>query len=242
LLVTRSRPDAAAMQERLEAAGHRVTVEPLISIEPIDAGPLELAGVQALVATSRNAVRAVVGVANFSVARCLPLIVVGPGTADEAHRIGFARIAAGPAAASDLLEVVKASLDPTAGALLHLAGETVAFDLAAGLSAAGFDTRQQVVYRANPRARFTRSAEQLLREGAIDAVTLMSPRTAAVYAELAARHELGDAIAAVAHLCLSATVSARLAPLGPVVVEIAGQPNLEEMLALVARVAAQSRP
>ncbi len=242
LLVTRAQADAAAMHGRLTAAGHSVTVAPLINIEAIDADLLDLAGVQAILATSRNALRCITGATNLDAARRLPLVAVGPGTAAEARRLGFSRVTTGPAAARDLPELIKAAFDPAIGALLHIAGETLAYDLAGALRAAGFRTRRQIVYRSRPRVQLCEATQRLLRDHAIDGVTLMSPRTAAVYAELVVRHGLCDAVAPITHLCLSAAVAARLSPLGPVVIAVARQPNLEEMLALVATVAAQSRP
>lgn len=241
VLVTRAEPDATDMQDRLMAAGHRVTVAPLIGIEAVDAGSLDLDGVQALIATSRNAMRCVSARADLQAALGLPLIAVGPGTAEAARHTGFTRVTSGAGAARDLPALITTTFDPAAGSLLHLAGETLAFDLAGALRTAGFDTRVHVVYRSRPLEQLAASTEQLLQIRAIDGVTLMSPQTAGVYAELVARHGLTERIAPIVHLCLSAAVAARLAPLGPVEIAVAHAPNLEEMLALVARVAAQSR-
>jgi uroporphyrinogen-III synthase len=73
----------------------------------------------------------------------------------------------------------------------------------------------------------------------IDGVLLMSPRTAAIYARLVAKHGLASAVRPLPHFCLSAAVARQLEPLGPVPTEIAGAPRLEEVLALIDRSAAQ---
>jgi uroporphyrinogen-III synthase len=58
LLVTRPEPDALKLGAVLEEMGHEATVEPLLSVSFDDAEPVDLDGAQALIATSRNALRA----------------------------------------------------------------------------------------------------------------------------------------------------------------------------------------
>jgi hypothetical protein len=58
LLVTRPEPDAMKLAGRLEQDGHDTTVEPLMRLSFEDAEPIDLDGVSALIATSRNALSA----------------------------------------------------------------------------------------------------------------------------------------------------------------------------------------
>ena len=58
LLVTRPEPDALKLRAALEERGHEATVEPLLQVSFDDADPIDLDGVQALIATSRNGLRA----------------------------------------------------------------------------------------------------------------------------------------------------------------------------------------
>ena len=58
LLVTRPEPDALKLRAALEERGHEATVEPLLSVSFDDTDPIDLEGVQALIATSRNGLRA----------------------------------------------------------------------------------------------------------------------------------------------------------------------------------------
>src|SRR6478609_3379311 len=57
LLVTRPEPDALKLRALLEEHGHQAAVEPLLRVSFDDADPIDLEGVQALIATSRNALR-----------------------------------------------------------------------------------------------------------------------------------------------------------------------------------------
>lgn len=253
LLVTRPEPDADTLAAQLQAAGHTVTREPMLIVEPVQPlPPLELHDVQALIVTSRNAMRALSDAGALPRLAHLPLLAVGPGTTAAARAAGVPRVLAGAGSAVDIVGLARGSLDPAAGALLHLSGEEVAFDLMPALTAAGFTVRRQIVYRTRARQHLSAATEQVLQHRAIDGVVLMSPRTASVYAELIARHGLSDRLAGIVHCCLSAAVAERLEGLGPelgpergptpgdVVKAICRQPNLEEMLALIGRLASQS--
>ena len=61
ILITRPRADAAVLAQQLEARGHRVMVEPLLTIVPLPDSVPALDGVQAILLTSANAVPALRG-------------------------------------------------------------------------------------------------------------------------------------------------------------------------------------
>ena len=89
VLITRPEPDAAALRAQLEALGHQVTVEPLLKIEHLPIASDVLAGIAGLIVTSRNGLRALAASAAINAARELPLIAVGPGTAQLARELGL---------------------------------------------------------------------------------------------------------------------------------------------------------
>lgn len=252
LLVTRPEAETRVLRERLEAAGHAVTVEPLLEVELLQPPqllpslPLPHEGrgdsrVQALIVTSKNGVRALTRMPGVPALHAIPLFAVGPGTAAAAREAGFTAVTAGPSSGRELAPVVAAACVPNAGPLVYLTGETVAYDLEADLDARGFTVLRHVVYRSRPRDRLSAPTLDAMRSGAIDGVLLMSPSTADAYATLIASHELAGRVKNIVHLCISANVAARLNRLDSIRTAIAVQPNLEEMLALVATVAAQSR-
>ena len=87
---------------------------------------------------------------------------------------------------------------------------------------------------------FSDDAVEQFATGEIEGVILMSPRTAAIYAELVRKAHLTATIRPLPHFCLSAPVARRLEPLGgDVVKHVAEAPLLEEVLALIDEVAAQ---
>ena len=233
LLVTRPEPDALKLQALLEDAGHEATVEPLLSVSFEGGEPIDIEGAQALIATSRNALRALKASPHLAEARHLPLFAVGKATATEARTLGFETVVTGAGTAPELVAHIVSALDPAAGLVVHLAGDVLAGNLRAELEAHGFRTVQPVVYRMIAAKAFSDNAIEQLALGEIEGVILMSPRTASVYAELVRKAGLVAQVRELPHFCLSPAVARRLEPLGEVDTRVAEAPRLEDVLALI---------
>jgi uroporphyrinogen-III synthase len=244
LLVTRPEPDALKLSGLLEDAGHEVVVDPLLSVSFEGADAVDLDGVQAVIATSRNALRALKAgreaATALAEARQLPLFAVGKGTAAEARALGFETVVTGAGTAAELVAHIVSVIEPAAGVLVHLTGDALAHDLAGELEAHGFRVRRPVVYRMIAASAFKETTVEAFAMGEIEGVLLMSPRTAAIYARLVAKHGLTWSVGALPHFCLSVAVARQLQPLGAVPTKIAEAPRLEEVLALIDETAAQS--
>jgi uroporphyrinogen-III synthase len=240
VLVTRSEADAAEIKAALEALGHEVTVEPLLAIEtmPIDAGAFE--GARGVIATSRNGLRALAESVALAQAAKLPIFTVGPATSDLARELGFQRIIAGEGAASDLIPLILGCEPGAQGPLVHVAGEEVAFDLAAELERRGIEVRKVTAYRTTAAPSLSPQAAQAIARGSLDAVILMSPRTAAIFAALVGKAGLSEPAGRLAYVCLSANVAAALKGLAPGHVNIAVRPDSSAILDAVGRVATHS--
>jgi uroporphyrinogen-III synthase len=235
-----TRPDtgeADPVAAGLAAAGHQVTSAPLMRVVHCGGLPA-LNGVQALIFTSRNGLKAVAPLSDAALA--LPLYAVGPATAAMARELGVKDVVEGPGTARELLEIIEGSADKDAGPLLHIAGETLACDLSAALATRGFTARTETVYRTEPVEALDPMVADAYRHGAFDGVVLMSPKTASVYAALVQHANLGPLALRMAHFCLSDAVAQKLEPLGAVRVAVACLPNSQEMLALIAREASES--
>jgi uroporphyrinogen-III synthase len=232
LLVTRPEPDASREGELLAARGHEPVLVPLLTIAFDPAAPLDLGGAQALIATGRNALRALAAHPAFGEAHKLPLLAVGDATAGEARALGFADVTIGPGTGMKLAKLIASEYQPGRGALLHLSGDAIAFDLKSALEAQGFTVERVVLYRAVPSDALPDQALSLLKAGALDGIILMSPRTAKTFAELAAKHGLVTQAQGLVCYCLSEAVAKAVRPLGGKV-RVAAHPSEEDILALV---------
>ncbi|MFM9943270.1 MAG: uroporphyrinogen-III synthase [Hyphomicrobiaceae bacterium] len=239
VLITRPEPDAMKMKGIVEERGHEAVVEPLLSVSFDDCEPIDLEGVTALIATSRNGLRALREANLVQQARGLTVFTVGAATAEEARRMGFRTVIKGPGTATGLAPMIASVLDPSEDVLLHLAGDRVAVELARELEENGFRASKTVVYRMKPIERLGDVVLDELADGSIQAILLMSSDTAVTWARLITRQRLGDVIRDIPHLCLSDAIASRLKGLGPLPIEVADQPTLEEMLALIDLAAAQ---
>lgn len=231
-IVTRPEVDAGELTRRLETMGHRVTHAPLLEMRHTGV-PLTFTGVQAVIATSRNALRALAAGPYLKDAIRLPLFVPGKASAALAASLGFTAVIAGDGGARELLPLIAETCRPDQGALLYLSGGQVAFDLEPVLASRGYDVRRQVVYESVAAEALPDAAVREIRAGAATGVILMSPRTAKVFVKLSDVYGLSEVAKQNLYICLSDAVAEALAGLGPEHVHIVSQPTQEEILALV---------
>lgn len=236
LILTRPEPDATAWRHRLEALGARVSVEPLLAIEliPPAAETVDAAGLQGMIITSRNALRALEAAPQTLAGLAgLRLFVVGPATAARARSLGFQHVEPPVATAADLVSTIRATCAPGAGPLLHLSGDKVAVDLTQALAPAGLRIERRVVYRSRPAEALRPETVKVLADGSADTVMLMSPLTAKTFLELTTRAGVGEQCQRLVYVCLSQTIAGILSPLSPRAIHIAQRPDAEAMFTLI---------
>ncbi len=229
LLITRPGDDGARLAEALRQIGHDPILEPLLTIRLFDGPPLDLAGTQAILATSANGVRAIVG---RTEKRDIPLYAVGDATARTAREAGFSEVFSADGDVEALASLVQAKLEPSNGSLVHIAGTEVAGDLAGRLSGAGFTVRREVLYESEPANSLSPSAIAAIKEERIDAVLVYSPRTAATLSRLIRKARLVRDCRRIELLCLSPAVAEAAHDIPWARTRLASEPTQEAMLAL----------
>jgi uroporphyrinogen-III synthase len=237
-LVTRPRAEAAELAAALAARGIAGIIEPLLEIRYRDQPPPDLAGVQAVLCTSANGVRAL---ARLVGERAVPLFAIGEASAARARDAGFTRVESAGGSLEDLAVLVRDRLRPKAGPLLHVVGSAVAGDLAGALRADGFAVERAMLYEARPAARLSCETVRALTVGIVDFALFFSPRTALVLARLAAGAGIAEAMGSVAAISISAAADAALAPLCFRERHIAGRPDQLGLLTALDRVLAERR-
>lgn len=230
LLVTRPREDADALATALRELGAEPVLAPVMTIEPVPDIQVDLAGVQALLFTSANGVRAF---AARSEARDLPVLAVGDATARAAAEAGFAEIEIAGGDVRDLAALAARTLDADKGALLHPAGRDVAGPLKRVLEAHGFTVRRETFYRAVLARTLPDAAHRALAARAIDGVLFFSPRTAQSFVTLAREAALTDALQQSYAYCLSAAVAEIAQDVQWKDVRVAARPTQAALLDLI---------
>lgn len=215
--VTRPQPQADGTAALLRAAGYRVTLAPLLVLERLGDGG-SATGFAALAFTSRTAPMLLASRGDL---HRLPVFAVGDATAEEARRAGFADVTSAGGTADDLLALVRRA---ATGRVLHLAGEEQRGDLVERLGTAGIAAERRAIYRM---------VEAAALPGAVaDAVLLYSPRSARIFASLAA----GTAWEGVPCVAISAAAAEAVRLRHPV--RVAREPTEPAMLAALGKVAA----
>jgi uroporphyrinogen-III synthase len=175
--ITRTLPDAEHTAERVRALGAEPILAPLITIIPC-AYNTNVEDAQALLFTSANGVHA------FPDARRLhakPVLTVGDATAEAARDAGFSDVRSADGDVGALAALAKAMLQPSAGKLVHIAGDHVAGNLSGDLRAASFTVERCIAYAA--RAAIVPPAELLQP---LDIVLFHSARAAETFVALGA--------------------------------------------------------
>jgi uroporphyrinogen-III synthase len=217
LAILRPEPGNAATAARVREAGLVPVPMPLFEVIPLDWMPPDVARFDGLLLTSVNAVRH--GGAGLRSLLGLPVLAVGPATADSARRAGFDVVRTG---AADLASLLREA----AGfeRLLWLAGRhrtAIAHPALAAVVAA---------YASDPLP-LTRADAAALR-GAVALVH--SPRAGVQLARELARHEIARAdlrIAAISSRAAEATGE------GWAAVAIAATPDDDALIATARRLA-----
>ncbi|MBU6297108.1 MAG: uroporphyrinogen-III synthase [Alphaproteobacteria bacterium] len=228
VLLTRPKEDAEVFAERLRERGHAAVSAPLLTVRFHDGPALALGGVQAILATSANGVRAL---ARRTDRRDLPVFAVGPQTAQEARKAGFARVECANGDVAALSKAVPRWAHTDTGALLHATDAEGARRLAVLLTAKGYAVNAMVLYDVAAATALPQDVVRALREGSLDAAVFFSPRGARIFRECILSADLARACAGLVAVCISQAVAEALSPLSFKEIRVAGRPNQDALLA-----------
>jgi uroporphyrinogen-III synthase len=232
VLITRSEVDAAPLVDLLSARNIVSVVDPMIKVELRLGSPLGLTGVQALLMTSANGVRAYCA---RNSERDLPLFAVGDATAREAMANGFSNIFTARGDVSHLAKLVQIKLSKSGGILLHVAGTKTAGDLAGNLLGAGFEYRRDILYNVVAAQFLHSNTIMALTKKEVQGVLLYSPRTAQIFCRCAVADLGENMLSGVTAYCLSEAVADKAKALKWRAVVVASSPTQLELIHVVAR-------
>jgi uroporphyrinogen-III synthase len=214
LLVTRPLKDAEPLIQKLVPRGHEARAVPLLDIvaRPGVFVPSRPFGLICL--TSANGL-----VSRLDLSRILdvPLIAVGPQSAEAAASRGFTNITKASGDVEGVVASVTHHFKPGQGEILYLSGQETSGDLEGRLQALGFLVTRLITYDAVPTKPVALSEDVAWAE----AVLLYSPRSARLW-QKALQAESVEAVH-LTHICLSQNVAKALQ--GEVKTIVATLPN-----------------
>jgi len=214
----------------LTRRGHEALLAPLSEIRLLDTEVQDLAGVQAVLATSSNGVRAFAG-------RCgrkdIPLFAVGANTAAAARSAGFTQVSSAEGDSSALAAAVCAALTPNGGALLHVTGKIRSAEVHRELAGAGFECRVLELYDVIPCHRLPEQVITAFRTDEVDAVLVFSPESGRILVEALKNGSVTPKCARVVACCISEAAAVKIRNVEFGAIRIARKPTLDAVLALL---------
>jgi len=230
VLVTRPQEDALETAARLTALGHDAVIAPLLEIRFLDGDEVALGGVQAILATSANGVRAT---ARRTARRDVALFAVGRQSAEVARAAGFRDVRSADGDGAALAQATMRWAKRDGGTLLHVAGGETEGALRATLAKEGFAVRGAMLYEAVAAETLPPAAADALRAQTLDAALFFSPRSARIFADLVRHAGLADSCGAVVAAAISEAAAKALGGLDFAAIRVAARPDQDALLTLL---------
>lgn len=229
-LVTRPEEDAEPLAEALRALGHDALIDSMLRITAFDDVQLDTDGVQALLFSSANGVRAF---SDISLNRRVPVYTVGEASAAIARDMGFRKVHAAGGDVAALAQLVAGALKPEDGILMHVSGTVVARELKDLLQKDGFNVFRVRLYESEPVTRLSDPTIAHISKGELEGVLFYSPRTAQIFTDLIIENRLTEACRNIRALCLSEAVAEVADKMPWRTIKVAEAPSQSAMLALL---------
>ena len=233
VLITRPEPGARETAVRVRALGFEPVLAPLLRVKLRPAKLPYPGSIQAILATSGNAITGLAEAGLSATDRGRPLLAVGDATAQRARAAGFAAAESAGGNAEDLASLASRRLDPAGGPLLLACGRGHGLKLAASLRGQGFRVLRRTVYAAEPVRSLPPAAVAALRADRLRAVLFFSAETARQFVALTRGTDLRNSVRGVVALAISASVGIAISVLPWDDLLIAAGPNQDELLALL---------
>lgn len=229
VLVTRPHPDDEATAAALRARGFEVLRAPMLRFEPVAFGGDLDARYGAVIVTSANALRGIEPRLKSHRLLELPLFAVGEQTAAAARNAGFTHVVSAKGDATDLRDLVLASVKAkqlhNASTLLYLAGADMARDLAGELGEHGLRVMTQTTYKMSPVASLPREVCDAFAANQVEAVLHYSGRSARAFVEAARAAGVEISALAIPQCCISDAVARIVRDAGATQVMVAESPD-----------------
>lgn len=256
ILVTRPHDEAQSLASRLTTLGCDVSRAPLLDITLLPISPDAFDNVSALAITSRNALKAVArDTAILELARRLPVYCVGQATARAAQALNFTNVIVGPGHAAGLAERIADAIGTSqqvpdgrkqAHTILHPTTINRAFDLDGALAAHNVTVKTITAYEVASAKALPPPVAAALAYGELDAVILMSPRTAEIWLRLAgaALDSMHERLTSMRHICFSNAIAnvIRSGGIPADCIDVAASTNIEDIVLIAGRLVERGLP
>ena len=233
VLITRPEPGANETAALIRALGLEPVLAPLMRVKLLAMRLPSPGTIQAILATSANAIAGLAATPANELDRSHPLLAVGDATAERARAAGFTATESASGNAKDLTALTCRRLQPGGAPLLLACGRGHGLPLAEALRQQGFKVLRRLAYATVPLQTLPELAIDALRADKLRAALFFSAETAHLFVSLTRRAGLENSVRNVAALAISPPAGVALSALQWGDLSIAARPNQDELLALL---------
>jgi uroporphyrinogen-III synthase len=208
VLLTRPLIDAYPLAKMLERKGIQSYLYPLFQPRFLPLLPIE--DVQALIITSKNALRAI---ENHNTFKEFPLYAIGDETAQLAKNMGFLHVFNASGTSEDLIELILNRARPNEGIFWHFSGKIIHENIVEILQAQGFKAERRIVYYMEEVDTLPLSLQTYLKNQDISHVIFFSPHTVTLFVKVLKKYTLEKSTCHMRALCLSKNVALKASTL-----------------------------
>jgi len=238
VLLTRPIEDSQVLADVIHAELNLPAfIEPMLTIQLLQADLPEPDSYDNLIFTSANAVRVFSGQTRI---RDKKVYVVGNNTAQEASAAGFQNIVSACGNIQDLMTLVQNT--ENLGPFLYVRGRETSINLLKTLSSFDITLKEVIVYEAKAATSFTEALLRELENQVIEYALFFSKRTAETFVSLAQEHGLEDHMRTIKALCISESVINCLSVLPWKHTYVSDTPDRQGMVSLLGRVLKDHKP
>ncbi|GHF13049.1 uroporphyrinogen III methyltransferase [Kordiimonas sediminis] len=177
ILVTRPEGQTSTTVRTLGDMGLNAIVRPLTRVEPVDF-ELNYEPAAVVVTSVNGALHGLNRIANKSTR----VYTVGKRTAEVVREMGFDIVIDGDGTAKSILGLVHTFQQSVGGTIVHLSGETLAHDVVADLTGAGYTAHRQVCYETH-RLDLTQEDMDTFQQAKISWVVFYSATALTIFEE-----------------------------------------------------------
>jgi len=231
VLITRTLGDDKELRELLQTSGHRVIHEPLTEIFLNHTTRQELnhsilSEPDAVIVTSRYGVRALAALDDM---RDIVLLCVGEMTAQVAESIGFTRVSVAGKTAEELTDYILDAYENDA-CFIYASAAHIRVDLTQILGHYGMRVKRIITYEAIASEQLSDTLVEQLKRGQLDAVTLLSKRSAEIFMALLEKANVKDLAQGLDYYCMSEMIAESLRCCGFQRIIISREPTLASLV------------
>jgi len=204
VVITRAENEAANMANAITKIGCEPLVAPMLEVKYEDV-PIDLTGIQGVIVTSGNAVRAL---EKSTEERDIPIYCVGPQTRKLAESLGFKNVKNSFGGIKNLPIFIGRETTPMEGPLLFLHGGNVTGNPVKDLAQAGFRAGGLKVYGAGPVTTLPEEVRAEFEKPVVPEIaTFMSIRTFKMFREIMQSEGLLPKVREMVAVCISPAVA-----------------------------------